>query len=118
MPASSSRSFVHTWPDRAQVETALRAWAVAAAASRPELLRVGYFGSYARDEWGVGSDLDVILIVRSCDLSFERRAAQWNLNSLPVPVDVLVYTPDEFGALAARGGRFCELLRAEVSWLS
>jgi predicted nucleotidyltransferase len=38
----------------------------------PEVVRVGYFGSYARGDWGVGSDLDLIIIVDRSDEPFAR----------------------------------------------
>lgn len=41
-------SSVLTWPDAATVHRATRAWARKAAAERPELVRIGYIGSYAR----------------------------------------------------------------------
>src|SRR5256885_999234 len=62
LPVRSLSSSVVVWPDRAAVESALRLWAEEAARI-PELVRVGYFGSYARGDWGVGSDLDVVLVV-------------------------------------------------------
>ncbi|WP_376791658.1 nucleotidyltransferase domain-containing protein [Thermoflexus sp.] len=52
----------------------MRIWAERVARERPEVLRIGYFGSYARGDWGVGSDLDLVVIVRRSDLPFERRA--------------------------------------------
>ncbi|MCS6906348.1 MAG: nucleotidyltransferase domain-containing protein [Anaerolineales bacterium] len=74
---------------------ALKEWAAKAKAENTDLLQVGYFGSYACGDWGVGSDLDVVLILAHSDLPFEWRAAQFDLTGLPVPVDVLVYTRAE-----------------------
>jgi predicted nucleotidyltransferase len=45
------------------VEAALREWTREQARLHPELLRLGYFGSYARGDWGVGSDLDLFALV-------------------------------------------------------
>ncbi|MDO8665500.1 MAG: nucleotidyltransferase domain-containing protein [Gemmatimonadales bacterium] len=61
-----------------------------------------YFGSYARGDWGVGSDLDVVMIVDDSPEPFERRAARWDATRLPVPADVLVYTRAEWERLSAR----------------
>ena len=61
MPVRSLGSSVLRWPSREEVEEALKAWL-----SRhpiPGLLAAGYFGSYARGEAGVGSDLDLLLLV-------------------------------------------------------
>jgi len=79
---------------------------------------VGYFGSYARDAWGVGSDLDVILVVRDADLPFGERGASWDLTSLPVPTDALVYTEPEWDdAILRRADRFARVLAQETVWV-
>ena len=115
MPVRSSTSSVLRWPDRAQVDLAVREWAAREAARRPELLRLGYFGSYAHGDWGVGSDLDLVAVVRHDDRPFERRAVAWDLSSLPVPTEILVYTSAEWQALQEGGGRFARSL-AEAVW--
>ncbi len=116
MPVRSLSSSVVVWPDRLTVESALRRWAEGAARPRPELLRVGYFGSYARGDWGVGSDLDVVLVVAGADLPFGRRAAAWDLTWLPVPADALVYSEDEWRRLDP-ASRFVRMLAREVVWV-
>ena len=63
MPVRSLSSPVLRWPDKREVDQAVRRWSERAVASRPDILRVGYFGSYARGDWGVGSDLDLVIIV-------------------------------------------------------
>ena len=116
MPVRSSNSSVVVWPDRPTVEAALRRWAEETAQLRPALVRVGYFGSYARGDWGVGSDLDVVLVVARADVPFTRRAAAWDLTRLPVPTDVLVYTEDEWRRLDPES-RFGRMLAREVVWV-
>ncbi|HLA89315.1 MAG TPA: nucleotidyltransferase domain-containing protein [Gemmatimonadaceae bacterium] len=96
---------------------AARRWADAQPADHPELVRLGVFGSYARGDAGFGSDLDLVAVVRDADRPFERRAARWNLNSLPVPADILVYTDAEFRTLQASESRFARVLRDEIVWL-
>lgn len=114
MPARSLSSSVFTWPDKSSVVSALSDWADGVATTRPDLVRVGYFGSYARGDWGVGSDLDAVLVVRESATPFLRRAAEWDLTRLPVPADVLVYTENEWRALAESGSRFARVARGEV----
>jgi predicted nucleotidyltransferase len=116
LPVRLLSSSVVVWPDRATVESALRRWAADTARTRPELLRVGYFGSYARGDWGVGSDLDVALVVADADLPFTRRAAAWDLTLLPVPADALVYTEDEWRRLDP-ASRFARMLAREGVWV-
>jgi predicted nucleotidyltransferase len=117
MPVRSLNSSVLKWPDREQVDLAMRIWADREAEQRPELLRLGYFGSYARGNWGVGSDLDIIALVARASDPFERRSLQWDLNTLPVPAELLVYTADEWSQLQQKNGRFAKVLRREVVWV-
>jgi predicted nucleotidyltransferase len=65
------------------------------------LLRLGYFGSYARGDAGVGSDLDIVAVIRESETPFERRAIAWDLNPLPVPAEIL----------------FARMLEQEAVWL-
>jgi len=114
MPVRSLRSSVLKWPDREEVDRAVRRWARSVA--RPGVVRIGYFGSYARGDWGVGSDLDLIVVVAQSDLPFHRRAGVWDLTDLPVPAEVLVYTEEEWASLPERG-RFGRHLREEAVWV-
>ena len=116
MPVRSLSSSVVKWPDQSAVERAFRRWAARVGAARGDVRRIGYFGSYARGDWGVGSDLDVIIIVESAPLPCERRAVEWDLGELPVPADVLVYTEDEWRR-GAGGARLHEILDREGVWV-
>jgi predicted nucleotidyltransferase len=117
MPVRSSTSPVLRWPDAAIVRKALTAWVNQEAPRHPGLLRLGYFGSYARGEWGVGSDLDLIAVVQSSGSPFERRALEWEMSTLPVPAELLVYTLEEWERLRGEGGRFFRTLDRETVWL-
>lgn len=117
MPVRSLHSSVLKWPDRVQVDDAARAWAIDAARHHPELLRVGYFGSYARGDWGVGSDLDLVAVVQEAQEPFERRALSWDLSGLPIPAELLVYTVREWERMQAQGGRFARTLQREAVWI-
>lgn len=116
MPVRSLNSSVLRWPDAGAVRAAAGVWAVAQA-ERPEVVRIGMFGSYARGDAGVGSDLDLVAVIRESPEPFERRAAGWDLTRLPVPAELLVYTEAEWSALQASGGRFPRTLADEVVWL-
>ncbi|MDA2937133.1 nucleotidyltransferase domain-containing protein [Acidobacteria bacterium AH-259-A15] len=115
MPVRSLSSSVLKWPDVQTVVQAVRQWSEKTEAQRGDLIRIGYFGSYARGDWGVGSDLDLVIVVESSDQPFERRAAQWDATELPVPADVLVYTKEEWQSLS-RQGRFYPTLMQEAVW--
>lgn len=102
MPVRSLRSSVLKWPDAHTVEQALCRWAQRLAEEHPDVLRIGYFGSYARGDAGVGSDLDIVIVVAQSALPFERRSACWDATGLPVPADVLVYTVTEWQIVRER----------------
>lgn len=116
MPVRSLHSSVLKWPDRRTVEEAAAAWAARERLRHPGLIRLGWFGSYARGDAGVGSDLDLIAVVESSAEPFERRALAWGLSSLPVPAEILVYTRDEWQRMDREGGRFARVLRREARW--
>ena len=117
MPVRSLRSSVLVWPNQTRVDDAVRRWAADVARRRPELRRLGYFGSYARGDWGVGSDLDLIAIVADCADPFEQRAMAWDLSPLPVPAEILVYTQGEWDDRQNEGGRFARTLARETVWV-
>jgi hypothetical protein len=41
----------------------------------------------------------------------------WDLNTLPVPAEILVYTLAEWQQLEQEGGRFATTIRADAVWL-
>ena len=116
MPVRSLNSSVLKWPDQKTVDQAVRTWSVEQALHRPELIRLGYFGSYARGNWGVGSDLDLIAVVDTASEPFERRLLNWNFDTLPVPADILVYTAAEWKELQQKENKFSRMLNSEVIW--
>ncbi len=116
MPVRSLNSFILKWPDAQTVAQAVRHWSQKALLSHYDVMRIGYFGSYARGDWGVGSDLDLIIVVGSSDQPFERRASGWDATELPVPADVLVYTDEEWQSLEQEG-RFYQTVTQEAVWV-
>ena len=115
MPVRSLGSSVLRWPSREEVEEALKAWL-----SRhpiPGLVAAGYFGSYARGEAGVGSDLDLLLLVAHSPLPPWKRPLELPLEELPVPAEALVYTLEEWKGLPQRSPRLARVLREEPRWL-
>ena len=80
-------------------------------------MAVGYFGSYARGDHGVGSDVDIVVVVSASGQPFHERGLGWDATTLPVPADVLVYTAQELEALEAAGAGFWKRLRQETIWV-
>jgi hypothetical protein len=105
------------WPPARAVDEAVRALAVRLAAAHPELERLGYFGSYARGDWGVGSDVDMLAIVSRSGRPFAQRPLDFDLAGLPVPADLLVYTSTEWEELLRSGAPFARRLEAETVWV-
>lgn len=116
MPVRLLTSCVFKWPDVPTVDGAVRRWASKAANERKEVLCIGYFGSYARGDWGVGSDVDLVLILENSDKPFERRSLEWDTLSLPVPADLLVYTRKEWHELMGQRS-FLQRLQQETVWV-
>jgi uncharacterized protein len=116
MPVRSSSSSVLVWPKKTEVIRALRVWAEALAQSREDLVHAGYFGSLGRDDWGVGSDADLVVVVRSSNRPPIERPLEFDLSSIQVPADLLVYTSDEWESVVRRRDRFGEEMR-NATWL-
>jgi predicted nucleotidyltransferase len=110
-------SSVFSWPGKDLVDREVRKWAQKESTKHPELRRIGYYGSYARDDWGVGSDLDIIAIVENSPDPFDRRSFSWDLNSLPVPAEIMVYTLKEWEHLLTENRRFVQTIQSEAVWI-
>ena len=117
MPVRSLNSSICRWPDAATVIAAARHWAENLTAHEPGVLAVGYFGSYARGQAGVGSDLDLVVIIRDGSRGADPRDQAWAVEMLPVPAERLVYSVSQWNDLRAGGGRFYRTLACEARWL-
>ena len=75
--------------------------------------RIYLFGSYARGEADVDSDVDLVVIQDTPMPFFDRLRAAWACAEPDWPVDILVYTPAEFEAMQREGNAFAETVAAE-----
>lgn len=116
MPVRSLNSSVLKWPDAQTVLAAVREWAETLASRHPSIQKIGCFGSYARGDWGVGSDVDLLMVVTHTDLPFEQRALSFDATALPVAADVVVYTLDEWQNLQKKSASVRKIA-AEVYWV-
>src|SRR6266516_1120095 len=73
MPVRSLNSRVLRWPNADVVIGAARNWATALGRARKDVIRIGYIGSYARGDWGVGSDLDLVIVTDEANAPFHER---------------------------------------------
>ena len=117
MPVRSLSSSVLKWPEQDKVHEAVCTWVKNQAVQRPEILQVGYIGSYARGDWGVGSDLDLIMIIDSSEEPFWRRVLDFDFKGFSVPVDILVYTQQEWREIAEQSSLFYRTVEAEAVWV-
>jgi nucleotidyltransferase substrate binding protein (TIGR01987 family) len=117
MPVRSLNSSVLKWPEKKTVDKAVRKWAMIERQRHHGVRRLGYFGSYARDDWGVGSDLDLIAIMANSKEPFERRSLSWELSALPVHAELIVYTEKEWERIQKENGLFIRTLNHETVWV-
>jgi predicted nucleotidyltransferase len=113
MPVRSLHSPVLKWPDREAVFTAARQWALALCSRDVRVARVGCFGSYARGDAGVGSDLDFVVIVRAGE-----RDCQFDVSRLPVPADVVVFDEPNRVRLSGERTGIARTIAREAVWLA
>lgn len=112
----SLNSRVVVWPRPTQVDVAVRRWAADLGQRDSNVVRIGYFGSYARGDWGVGSDVDLVVLLRQSDRRFEMRSLCLPYPRLPVPADVLVYTLEEWQRMTQQPG-FARTADREAVWV-
>lgn len=72
---------------------------------------MGVFGSYGRGNAGVGSDLDLALILRECNTPPWERLRRWDTGSLPLACDLLVYSQQEWLTLPQWNPKLSETVR-------
>jgi len=113
MPVRSLSSAVLKWPDRECVLGAARRWARELRARDADVVQVLLVGSYARGDWGVGSDADIIVILGDGVLSPQERYRRYYPDNVPVAVDLWVYTLAEWNALSGRSPRLRAKLEGE-----
>lgn len=117
MPVRSLHSSVFKWPNEQDVDRAIRQWAAEIGQHHTDIRQIGYTGSYARGDWGVGSDLDVLIVVDESHQPFMQRALAWDTSALPIPTDVMVYTQREWVAMARQNSRFYREAASQAVWV-
>ncbi|MFH0981962.1 MAG: nucleotidyltransferase domain-containing protein [Planctomycetota bacterium] len=102
------------WPDREAVLAAARHWATQLRQADPAVQRVACIGSYARGDWGVGSDLDLIVLLSESALNRPQRYARYCPEGLPVPADLWVYTQTEWDSLQSQSSLLAWRIQQEM----
>jgi predicted nucleotidyltransferase len=78
--------------------------------------RVILFGSFARGDQNRASDLDLVVIAPTALPFCERIGTALeacHATGVPLPVEVLVYTPEEWDRMVAEGRSFAALMSRE-----
>jgi len=114
MPVRSLGSAVLKWPGREVVLDSARRWAVELRANDPKVVQMLCVGSCARGDYGVGSDLDLIVIVEAAPDSPVDRRRRYEPTAFPVPVDVTVLTRTEWSAFAEKSPLLWQRLQREM----
>ena len=79
----------------------------------PEVKRVLLFGSSAREDWGLRSDADILIVLKASEHKrfFDRIPRYLDLFlKVPLPIDIFPYTEDELKRMKKQGNSL--ILRA------
>jgi uncharacterized protein len=106
MPVRSLNSAILKWPEKQKVLNEAKLWAKSTGLGDDNIIRIFCFGSICTDIWGVGSDLDIIIILKQTTVPFISRASLYNSSAISVPTDILVYTQSEITELAGKKSHF------------
>ena len=87
--------------DAAKVRQCADDYARELVAAHPEIEEIIIFGSFAKDTYAPGSDLDVFIVLEHASRPMRDRIAAFVPASSPVPVDVFPFTRAEMEELAS-----------------
>ena len=85
--------------DKDQIRDAVAAFGKGLREEHPEILSITWFGSWVTGLPAPGSDVDLCLIVSSCDKPARDRISNYLPLGFPTGIDLLVYTQEEFERL-------------------
>jgi predicted nucleotidyltransferase len=108
----------HDAVPRDDVLAAFRRWARDLRDNHPDVVRVGCFGSYARNDHGPASDLDVFVELSDSPRErwFDRAQDLASTDVIPVGVELFVYTSSEVERMRGESSRWLEEILAEMIW--
>jgi len=91
---------------RSEVLNLARETAVRIASLHTEVVKVLLFGSFAREDYGVRSDMDLLIVVRHSDEPARERIGRFLEHAPAYPTDMLVYTESEVRIRLSEGDPF------------
>jgi uncharacterized protein len=106
MPVRLLNSAILKWPDKQKVLNEAKLWAQSIGHNDHNIGSIYCFGSICTGHWGVGSDLDILIILKKSKVPFISRARLYDTSIISVPADLLVYTHAEISKLTKEKSRF------------
>ncbi len=82
----------------------------------PEVERIGLFGSYAVDQFGPASDVDLLIILRSSSKRFLDRIPDFLPQDIEVSCDCFPYTIDEINRMKDESNPWILHVLKEAVW--
>lgn len=114
---SSSGVRIFSAPSRSSVLEELKSWTKETKKRHPETVRIGLFGSYAKNTHVPGSDIDLLAIVaHSPEERWFMRPFSFDTSALSVGADLFVYTSEEAERMKAGNTWFQNILQDTI-WL-
>jgi hypothetical protein len=101
------------WLDLDEVKGRLTKAVQELARRHPEIVEVWLFGSLVRGQAVPGSDADVLLILKECDLPFLERGSYYQPEFCGVGVVLFAYTQKELEEMEKGGHQFLQRIKAE-----
>jgi len=117
MPKKSSNFVRVVFADKKKVLRQLKDYARKLMRTRPEVEKVGYFGSYATDTFGPASDVDLLIILRESPKRFLDRVPDYIPEDLSVSCDCFPYTEKEIEKMKQEGNPWLRHVLKETVWL-
>ena len=108
MPVKLLNSAVLKWPEKNKVLNEAKLWAKSMGLGDDNIVKIYCFGSICKGTWGVGSDLDIAIIIKKTTVPFISRASLYDSSAISVPTDILVYTQAEITKLSKEKSRFMD----------
>jgi predicted nucleotidyltransferase len=100
------RSASPKFASRSEVLGLARKTAQQMAANHPEVSRVILFGSLAREDFGVRSDMDLLILLKSSHLPIRERIREFLKDCSEYPTDVFPLTEGELESRLKRSDPF------------
>jgi uncharacterized protein len=90
------------WADPAAVARAVADYAGELRRDHPGIRRILWYGSWVSGRPTPTSDVDLCIVVRAADRRVRDRTPDFLPDRFPLPLDLLVVTEEELGAMASR----------------